>query len=186
MGESQLENAAVACLDASGTFIITVHGIGPYDASDGATGKLMRVLDEVASSAQGSLAKYLRKSNAMPSANQGEIALRQSDLPLLIHSWTSSHHGSGGRIEVFPDHEKPGGSSPKSPRPFHVVPVMAQCSASCGHQHHLTHRKIFRYFLFPGTGAEFMPRRVSRDPDPAQEIPLPVTVKNELGLCGGR
>src|SRR5438445_11049491 len=46
MGESQLENAAVTGLGASGTFIVTVHGIGPYDASHGATGKLMRVLDE--------------------------------------------------------------------------------------------------------------------------------------------
>src|SRR5438094_23619 len=46
MGESQLDNVAVAGLGGSGTFIVTVHGIGPYDASHGATGKLMRVLDE--------------------------------------------------------------------------------------------------------------------------------------------
>jgi len=141
---------------------------------------------EVASSAQGSLAKYLRKSNAMPSANQGEIALRQSDLPLLNtfldveSSWERRKNGS------FSQSRKTGRTFPQIPRSFHVVPVMAQCSASCRHQHHLTHRKISRYFLFPGTGAKFMPRRVSRDPDPAQEIPLPVTVKNELGLCGGR
>jgi hypothetical protein len=46
MNESQLENVAVAGLDASATFIVTIHGIGPYDASHGATGKLMGALDE--------------------------------------------------------------------------------------------------------------------------------------------
>src|SRR5262245_7449414 len=46
MGESQLENVAVAGQGASGTFIVTVHGIGPYAASPGATGKLMGALDE--------------------------------------------------------------------------------------------------------------------------------------------
>jgi hypothetical protein len=38
----QFENG----LDASATFIVTIHGIGPYDASHGATGKLMGALDE--------------------------------------------------------------------------------------------------------------------------------------------
>jgi hypothetical protein len=46
MNESQLENVAVAGLDAPATFIVTIHGIGPYDASHGATGKLMGALDE--------------------------------------------------------------------------------------------------------------------------------------------
>jgi hypothetical protein len=33
MGESQLENVMVPGLSESETFIVTVHGIGPYDAS---------------------------------------------------------------------------------------------------------------------------------------------------------
>jgi hypothetical protein len=45
-GESQLENVAVAGVGVLGTFIVTVHGIGPYDASHSATGKLMGALDE--------------------------------------------------------------------------------------------------------------------------------------------
>jgi hypothetical protein len=46
MGESQLENTPVVSLGAPGTFIVTVHGIGPYHASHGATAKIMEALDE--------------------------------------------------------------------------------------------------------------------------------------------
>jgi hypothetical protein len=46
MGSSQHQDAAIAGLGTSGTFVVTVHGIGPYDASHGATDKIMEALDK--------------------------------------------------------------------------------------------------------------------------------------------
>jgi hypothetical protein len=43
--DKSLEDGEVASLGASGGFLITIHGIGPYDASHGAAQKLMGALD---------------------------------------------------------------------------------------------------------------------------------------------
>jgi hypothetical protein len=46
MDSSRHQDAAIAGLGTSGRFVVTVHGIGTYDASHGATDKIMEALDK--------------------------------------------------------------------------------------------------------------------------------------------